>query len=133
VGTLPYFNQAKLAAAIEALTADELDMLPFGVIGLDPSGIVRVYNKTEAQLSGRKGRPTHGQAFFTDIAPCMNNEYFRGRIDKARLAGTLDIAFSFVGDFSDRNRELSVRVQSAADGGLWIFHHRAPNSDQPNA
>jgi photoactive yellow protein len=127
---LPEFNLPKLAEAIATLTPVELDMLPFGVIGLDPDGVVRVYNRTEAQLSGRKWRPTQGQLFFTDIAPCMNNDYFKGRIDKARLAGTLDIAFTFVGDFADRNRELSVRVQSAADGGLWIFHHRALTGDQ---
>jgi photoactive yellow protein len=130
VSTLPDFNQAVLARAIESLTSDELDLLPFGVIGLDPAGVVRVYNKTEARLSGRKARPTQGLSFFTEIAPCMNNDYFKGRIEKARLAGTLDIAFTFVGDFNDRNRELSVRVQSAADGGLWIFHHRAPTSGE---
>jgi photoactive yellow protein len=130
VSTLPDFNQAVLARAIESLTSDELDLLPFGVIGLDPAGVVRVYNKTEARLSGRKARPTQGLSFFTEIAPCMNNDYFKGRIEKARLAGTLDIAFTFVGDFNDRNRELSVRVQSAADGGLWIFHRRAPTSGE---
>lgn len=55
----------------------------------------------------------------------MNNGLFKGRIDKAMKSGTLDIEFTFVGDFSDRNRELHVRVQSATDGGVWIFHHRA--------
>jgi photoactive yellow protein len=121
---IPDFDTPKLAEAIEALTPDEIDQLPYGVIGLDPQGVVRVYNKTEAQLSGRGSRPTNGKTFFTEVAPCMNNPHFKGLIEKARAAGTLDIRFSFVGDFADRNRELSVRVQSAKDGGTWICHHR---------
>ena len=119
------FDTPDLARRIEQLADDDIDRLPFGVIGLDPHDVVRVYSKTEAELSGRKKRPTHGKSFFTDVAPCMNTPFFKGRIDAARAAGTLDIRFTFVGDFADRNRELTVRIQSASDGGVWIFHHRA--------
>jgi photoactive yellow protein len=121
---LPDFETPRLAEAVEALTQAQIDVLPFGVIGLDPQGVVRLYSKTEATMSGWGTRPTLVRDFFTDVAPCMNNDYFRGRIDKARAAGKLDIRFTFVGDFSDRNRELTVRVQSAKDGGTWIFHKR---------
>ncbi len=121
---LPSFDTPELATAVEALPARELDLLPFGVIGLDTKGVVRVFNATEAQSSGRKSRPSHGLDFFVDVAPCMDNGYFKGRIEKALKAGKLDISFTFIGDFSDRNRELSVRAQSASDGGIWIFHDR---------
>ena len=122
---VPDFETPKLAEAIEQLQPDEIDRLPFGVIGLDANDQVRVYSATEARLSGYGGRPTHGKAFFLDVAPCMNNSYFKGLVDTARAAGTLDIRFTFVGDFSDRSRELTVRVQSAKDGGIWIFHQRS--------
>jgi photoactive yellow protein len=121
---LPDFDTTKLAEAIETLTADQLDQLPYGVIGLDQAGLVRVFNKAEAQLSGYGARQVHGKFYFADVAPCMDNGYFKGRIDKARAAGALDISFTFVGDFSDRNRELTVRVQSAEDGGIWIATKR---------
>jgi photoactive yellow protein len=121
---LPHFGTHNLAERVEVLSEEELDRLPFGVIGLDPQGAVRVYNKTEAELSGYGSRPSVGKSFFVDMAPCMDNGYFKGRIDKARAAGKLDISFTFVGDFSDRNRELTVRVQAAKDGGIWIFHNR---------
>ena len=81
---------------------------------------MRVFNKAEATLSGYGARPAHGKFFFHDVAPCMNNPHFKGRIDKARAAGTLNISFTFIGDFEDSNRELSIRVQSAKDGGTWI-------------
>ncbi|MFL5281473.1 MAG: hypothetical protein ACJ8AW_10875 [Rhodopila sp.] len=122
---LPDFETPNLAAAVEALSREDIDRLPFGVVGLDADGYIRIYNRTESQLSGYKDRPAHGHLFFVDVAPCMNNGYFKGRIDKALKAGTLDISFSFVGDFSDRDRELFVRAQSASDGGCWIFIHRA--------
>ena len=117
---LPEFDTKNLAEALEALTTDEIDQLPFGVIAIDPQGLVRVFSQAEAKLSGYGARPALGKAFFTDIAPCMDNSHFKGRIDKARSAGALSISFTFVGDFEDSNRELSVRVQSAKDGGAWI-------------
>jgi photoactive yellow protein len=118
------FDAPNLAEIVESLDAHEIDDLSFGVIGLDPDGTVRVYNKTEARASGYGSRPAAGALFFENVAPCMNNGYFRGRIDKARASGKLDIRFTFVGDFSDRERELTVRVQAAKDGGTWIFHRR---------
>ena len=118
------FNAPKLAELVEKLTLDQIDSLPFGVVRLDDQGAVSIYNKTEGRLSGFGDRPVLGRRFFVDIAPCTNNAYFKGLIDKARRAGTLNIAFTFVGDFCDRDRELSVRAQSANEGGTWIFTNR---------
>jgi photoactive yellow protein len=120
----PDFSMPGLAVAVDGLSIEQLNQLPFGAIKLDAQGAVQHYNATEARLSGRGGRPTVGKMFFADVAPCMDNEYFKGRIDKALKAGTLDLSFTFVGDFSDRERELTVRVQSSKDGGMWIFHQR---------
>jgi photoactive yellow protein len=125
VSTLPDFDTPNLARAVEDLTPDQVDALPFGVIRLDAQDTVVLLNKTEAQQSGYDARPARGHGFFTDVAPCLDNGYFKGRIDKARRAGTLDIAFSFVGDFCDREREFDVRVQSSSGGGYWIFHRRS--------
>jgi len=125
---LPDFETKNLAEALEALSAEEIDQLPFGIIGIDPDGVVRVFSKAEAKLSGYGARPALGKDFFTDIAPCMANSHFKGRIDKARAAGALSISFTFVGDFEDSDRELSIRVQSAKDGGTWIAIKRENSS-----
>jgi hypothetical protein len=68
--------------------------------------------------------PEFETARLADVAPCMSNSYFKGQNDKAIQAGTLDMRFSFIGDFGDAARELTARVQAAKDGGGWIFHHR---------
>ena len=118
------FDTPDLARCVETMSADEIDQLSFGVIKLDRNGTVLFYSKAEAQQSGRGALATVGLKFFTEVAPCMNNPAFRGRIENAIARGTLDAEFSHIGDFSDRNRELQVRAQSATDGGVWLFHRR---------
>ncbi|MBX9700800.1 MAG: hypothetical protein K2X74_15290 [Acetobacteraceae bacterium] len=121
---LPAHDDADLARRIEALPHEALDRLDYGVIRLDPAGRVAFYSATERRQSGFRGEGPVGHDFFTQIAPCMNTPEFRGRIERARAAGRLDIEFGHVGDFADRARALVVRVLSAADGGVWILHRR---------
>lgn len=120
----PGFDAPDLARAIEALPAEALDALPFGVIRVDGDGIVQIYNETERRMSGSGERPRLALSFFTDVAPCMDNPGFRGRIEQAVAQGRFDIEFGWIGDFSDANRSLRVRVQPATAGGCWLFLNR---------
>jgi photoactive yellow protein len=118
------FNRPDLAKAVEALDKPAIDQLPFGVIKLDGAGEVTLFNATEARDSGYGDRPSVGQDFFLKVAPCMSVPEFLGRIEQAKHLGAVDIELGWIGDFNDRDREMQVRVQSAADGGLWIFNMR---------
>ena len=117
------FDAPHLAAAVEKLPVEAVNALPFGAIRLDAEGRVRFYSEAERRLSGF-WEAAEGRSFFTEIAPCMNNPRFKGRIERAMAAGTLDLEFGHIGDFVDRTRELQVRVQSASSGGCWIFMRR---------
>jgi photoactive yellow protein len=121
------FEQPDLAQAMEMMSPEQIDDLPFGVIRVDADGRVVLLSRTEADLSGFGKRPAIGKIFFSDIAPCMGVDEFQGRIQRARAHGHLDLAFGWVGDFSDRHRQLKVRVQSASDGGIWVFINRDVN------
>lgn len=121
---LPRFEQSDLASVVEALPPEALDALDFGAIRLDAGGAVQIYNEAERRLSGSGNLPRLGLDFFASIAPCMNQPGFRGRIERALARGKLDLEFSWTGDFSDRMRSVTVRVQSASDGGYWIFMRR---------
>ncbi|MES2710881.1 MAG: hypothetical protein V4653_04825 [Pseudomonadota bacterium] len=121
---VPTFDQPDLALAVESLPPDALDTLDFGAIRLDDGGTVLIYNLTERRLSGSGDLPRLGLEFFATVAPCMNQAGFRGRIDRALESGKLDLEFSWTGDFSDRLRQITVRVQSATGGGYWIFMRR---------
>lgn len=111
--------------AVERLPPKAIDTLPFGAIRLDAPGNVTFFSATERRLSGLR-REALGRSFFTDIAPCMDNPEFRGRIERGRATGRLDIAFGYVSDMPGGASDvaLDVRVQSAAEGGTWIFLQR---------
>jgi photoactive yellow protein len=120
----PIFTTANLARTVEALSPNAIDQLPFGTIKLSPTGVVQLYSRREVELSGNRGTPPLGLAFFTELAPCMNTPKVKGRIDAAIASGKLDAEFTHIGDFSDREREITIRAQSASDGGVWLFLKR---------
>lgn len=122
-GDMPDFETSRLAAAVERLPAEAVHRLPFGAIRLDADGKVLFYSDAERRLSGYT-REVLQRPFFTEIAPCMNNAAFRGRIERALASGSLDIAFDHIGDFDDAAKALRVRVQSASGGGCWVFMRR---------
>lgn len=120
----PRFDQPDLASAVESLPPEALDTLDFGAIRLDDGGTVQIYSLAERRRSGSGDAPRLGLDFFTSVAPCMNQPGFRGRIERALGRGSLDLEFSWTGDFADRLRSMTVRVQSATGGGYWIFMRR---------
>jgi photoactive yellow protein len=117
---LPSFDEAALALAVERLSPDQIDALPFGAVRLDASGTATFYSTSERHLSGYR-KELVGRDFFTEIAPCMNNPGFRGRIDRALATGKLDIAFNYFGDMPAGPMEVDVRAHG---GGCWIFIRR---------
>ena len=121
---LPDFDAADLARRVEQLATEQIDSLPFGAIRLAADNTILLQSAAERRLSGFGERASLGKHFFHDIAPCMDQEEYRGRIERALAAGKLDLQFTHYGDFEDRDRELTVRVQSASDGGCWIFMRR---------
>ncbi len=121
---MPDFDVPELALEVEKLTEADINQLPFGVIKLDKDGVVQFYSDVERRLSGSGTLERSGRQFFTEIAPCMNTPAYRGRIEAAMKRGSLDLEFVHIGDFEDREREITVRIQSATGGGYWIFMRR---------
>lgn len=116
------FSAPDLAARIEKLEPCELDALPFGVVKLDRDGIVLFYSATEARLSGH-GMTLLGRNFF-EVGRNPRNADLRDRIMGALEAGPVDLDFGWTGDLADPRRELCIRVQSARQGGVWLFIDR---------
>lgn len=116
------FDAPDLALQIEALKPDEVDRLPFGVIRLDAEGTVKFYSATEARLSGYRGSPL-GLNFFS-ITGCFGKGDFQARIMRAQENPPVDLELGLPGDYSDPRRELRIRVQSASQGGVWLFVER---------
>lgn len=116
------FDTPDLARAIERLDWHDIDTLPYGAILIARDGTTRFYSETEKRQSGYPGEPV-GQNLF-EVAHRFGNDEFRGRIRQAEEAGPVDLEIAWPGDYSDRSRELRVRVQSARPNGLWLFIER---------
>ena len=121
---LENIDDDRLPIELERLSTQQLDALPFGVVRLDPEGLVTFYSRTEAEQSGFRDRRAIGRHFFTQLAPCLSTPDRLRLIDEARREGTLDVAFEQIGDFDDADRELHVRVFSATGGGVWVLLQR---------
>jgi len=90
------------------------DALPVGVVVLDPSGNVVVFNSHEERLAGRKRERVLGKPFFVDVAPCMNVRELAGVFFDGVGRGSLDerIEFSFPFPHVDQPRDVVVRLRS---------------------
>lgn len=115
------FNAANIAAQAEEARQSDLDSLPYGVIKLDRQCRVIFFSKTEARLSGHN--VPVGQNLF-DFSPCPNREELRAQIKRAKENAPADLELAWVGDLNDPLREMRIRVQSARDGGVWMFIER---------
>ena len=102
---LPGFADIRLAD-IEKLTDQELDTLPFGVVGLSADCLVEIYNQTESKMAGLLRDTVIGSHFFLATAQCMNNFMVAQRFeDEAELDTIIDFMLTF------RMRPTPVRLR----------------------
>ena len=121
IDLLPTFDQPGLASHLGELSDAELDDLDFGVIGIDADGVVRRYNALESRLAGLSPQRVLGHAFFTTVAPCMNNFMVAQRFDDAQTNGTpLDATIDYV--LTLRMRPLKVKLRLLAEPGAALRH-----------
>ncbi len=78
-------------ADVDRAPPEELDRLPFGVIGFSDEGTVDVYSAAESRMAGLSPDKVMGRHVFSVVAPCMNNYLVAQRFeDEAELDTTID-------------------------------------------
>ena len=83
--------------AFRVLESADVDRLDVGVIGFDPNGLVRIYNRTESVAAGLAPERVLGQHVFETVAPCMNNFLVAQRFaDAAERREGLDVQIDYV-------------------------------------
>lgn len=100
------FDDPALPEALVLATEEDLKRAPFGVVRMEPSGRVTLYNDAEQRLSGLSERQTLGKNFFSDVAPCTNNfmvaeKYRREELDEVQ---------GYVFTFAMEPREVTLRM-----------------------
>jgi photoactive yellow protein len=107
---------------IQGLGESQLDLLPFGAIRLDREGTILSYNRTEAELAGRKKESVLGKNFFTDVAPCANVQEFAGKFREGVEAGSLHTVFPYIFDYQMDPRNVWVTLfYSRETDTTWVF------------
>jgi photoactive yellow protein len=118
------FGAEDLANRFATLSEDELDNISFGVIQVDATGRILLFNDVEAGISGRSKKAAVGKNFFTEVAICTNESGFRGKFDEGVRSGNLDVLFEWHMAGDDRPM-VQVHLKKAARGNnYWIFVKR---------
>lgn len=108
--------------AIDKMSEQELDALPFGAIRLDREGKILSYNMTESKLTGRDPKKVIGRNFFTDVAPCTNVQTFAGRFREGMEKKDLHAIFPYRFDFQMAPRDVTVTLfYSKQTDTAWVF------------
>jgi photoactive yellow protein len=96
------------------------DHLPVGVVVLDHSGNVVVFNRAEEELARRQRVKVLGREFFREIAPCMDVRDLGGRFarDIGRQPIDVNVEFSFAYPHADGPRDVRVRMRSFESASL---------------
>jgi photoactive yellow protein len=118
----------------------ELDACSFGVIGLDPDGVVLRYNLYESRLARLDRNQVVGRNFFLEIAPCTRNERFEGRFRAFVARGGVAPdglsrieRFEYVFDFRFGAQDVSVDIVrgGASDRYYLLVNRRKISSPRP--
>src|SRR6478735_8952997 len=115
------FNSDDIANVFAKLSPKELDDIPFGVVQVDGTGQILLFNAAEGILAGYDPKMAIGKNFFTDVAPCASEIGFRDKFDKGVKAGNLNVLFEW--HLAGSNMPtIQVHLKKAVETSkFWIF------------
>jgi len=116
------FIDQSLITKLGSLSQSTADSLSFGVVKVDDSGKILLYNQFESQLANVPISSAVGRNFFTEIAICTNNRLFYGKFKEGMVTKELDTTFSYV--FTYKMKPTSVMIHLYRDkssNSNWIF------------
>ena len=104
------------------LDSDELDKLDFGAVKVDDEGIVKEYNQYESEMSGVEPEEAMGRNFFTEVAPCTNNQLFYGQFQEGVEAGELDQEMDYTFTYKMQPTNVKIRLYRDRDSETnWVL------------
>jgi photoactive yellow protein len=122
------FETPELHTLLSAMSAGQLDTLPFGVIGFDANGHIQHYNAYEAKAAMFDPQQVIGRHVFVELAPCFNNFLVATRFEDATAAGqALDETMPYVLTFRMRPTRAQIRLLAKpAEALRFILVLRTP-------
>jgi photoactive yellow protein len=118
------FGADDTANAFAKLSEQQLDGISFGIIQVDETGRIVIFNEAESGITGIMKKAAVGKNFFTEVAVCTNESGFRGRFEDGVKSGALDVLFEWHLAAGKLPRVL-VHITKAARGNrYWICTKR---------
>lgn len=112
----------ELLAKLGQLSREDADKAEHGIIKVDSTGRVLMYNFYESRLAGIAPSTAEGRNFFTEIAPCTNNRLFMGRFLQGVEKGDLDASFNYTFTYKMKPTNVAIRLlHDKASKTNWIF------------
>lgn len=118
------FDAEAVGEKLRQVSKEELNDASFGIVRLDDDGTVTFYNHYESELSGVDPSDAVGQNFFTQLAPCSNNQLFQGRFEEGVREGRLDERFTYTFTYKMRPTLVDVRLYRDETGQNWVMIHK---------
>jgi len=107
---------------IPEMSSDELDELDFGVVKVDETGVVEEYNHYESEMAGVDPETAIDQNFFTDVAPCTNNQLFYGQFQDGMEKGQLDMEMDYTFTYKMKPTNVKIRLFKDEESDTnWVF------------
>lgn len=123
VGVLPFARpeQGIDFGAVQQLSPEQLDRLPYGLITLDAEGRILHYNDTESRMVGLPKHKVLGRRFFGEVAPCARVREFEGRFEElVRDPYRVRVqTFDFVFRFANGEQQVTIVLTPAKTRGQY--------------
>lgn len=116
------FVKDSVLQKLQMSTPEEMDLLDFGVICLDDKGIIKIFNQYEADRANLNSKSVLGKNFFTEIAPCTNNQIFFGSFKKGVEERKMDLIFPYTFTYKMKPSAVKIHLYRGPARPInWIF------------
>jgi photoactive yellow protein len=116
------FVSSSQLSQLASMSGSQLDALPFGVVKVDGEGNIVHMNTYEADLGGVDARGVEGRNFFTQVAPCTNNNMFLGSFKKGVGNNDLNVLFPYTFTYKMKPTNVKVHMyRDSASGTNWVL------------
>ena len=107
---------------LNAMNRESADAQPFGIVQVDDSGVIQLYNKWESEMAGVASDKAEGKNFFTQVAPCTNNRLVYGRFKSGVAANDLDVEMNYTFTYKMKPTNVKLRIVRDADTKTnWVL------------
>lgn len=116
------FVPSQFISQIPSVDRSNADTQPFGIVQVDDTGVIKLYNRWESEMAGVPVASAEGRNFFTQVAPCTNNRLMFGKFKDGVAKGELDSEFNYTFTYKMKPTNVQIRLfRHAPSATNWVL------------